>query len=215
MSEINSVETVETFDLASDEALPGIAKQTEAAQPKPKKAPKPKAEKKDKAKDAIGGKKPPKPKKEKKPVEAPVVITHGNGAAFSEDRPGVIATILNHLYLASEDSPITKAEMFEVLKKKFTDRSESSLHVTVNAQMVACRQWADRRIKLESKPVGRGKGFWLPKGETLEKGRERKRAEAEETAPVKPTKEKKAKQEEVVVTKPAKKKAKKKQEQAA
>jgi hypothetical protein len=161
----NSSTTPEAFDLVSGEAV----ETTPAKKPRKPKT-KPAAE----APAEKPAKKPRKPKAK----EAPAVTSHGNGAAFSEQRPGIIAYILSRLYKATEKEPVTKAMMYEEVVKEFKDRSASSLHVTVNAQMVPCRQWADRRIKLCNVSVGRAKGFWLPADETLEKGRERKKEEA-------------------------------------
>lgn len=168
---------------------------------KPESAPKKKRNKKDIAKAILTTTDPvevfelddlpeetPEPKKDK-PAEKPKRVHPELGiplpdakpesAPASTERPGIIACILENLMKATEDKPITKAEMFDIVKAKFPDRPPSSLNVTVHAQMVPARQWADRRIKLGVKALGAGtaKGYWLPKEETLEKGRERKAAE--------------------------------------
>ena len=52
-----------------------------------------------------------------------------------EQRPGVIASIVECLKKATEKHPITKAKILEALVSKFPDREEESMAKTVNVQL--------------------------------------------------------------------------------
>lgn len=67
---------------------------------------------------------------------APIVKKeHANGAAFTNQRPGVLAHIENLLRAASAEAPISKAEILASLVVAFADREEAKMKTTVAMQV--------------------------------------------------------------------------------
>lgn len=79
--------------------------------------------------------------------------------AGGEGKPGVIGTIVELLKAASKAAPISKSQMLVALKKRFKDRDEESMKMTINAQV-------PNRIKKEKQlnVVREGAGYYIAKG---------------------------------------------------
>lgn len=65
------------------------------------------------------------------------VHEHANGAAFTDKRPGVIATIIELLKNATSKKPVTKDAMLKTLTKRFPDRGEDKMKATLSMQVPA------------------------------------------------------------------------------
>lgn len=124
----------ETFELGGDET----GDETGAgAKPEKKGGKKKTAEKIEKEQTAPkGGAK--KNKGDDKPAEAK--------PEEQKKQPGIIDTILECLTKASKDKPITKKAIFDVLKAKFPDRSETSMMSTVNHQVPTYLTYAGHKV---------------------------------------------------------------------
>ncbi len=80
--------------------------------------------------------------------------THGTGLPTSEQRPGIIETILRELCAATEKKPTTKQHIFDVLRKTFPERKESSMMSTINHQVPSYLRYAGHKIEKNEK------GYW-------------------------------------------------------
>jgi hypothetical protein len=63
------------------------------------------------------------------------IVTHANNAAFSNARPGVVATILECVMNADETNAVTKNDILRVLCDRFADRDAAKMKATVMMQV--------------------------------------------------------------------------------
>ena len=109
--------------------------------------------------------------KSKKVVKTSTITTHRNGQAFTEKRPGVCAIILECLYNASEERPVTKAEIVEEILHRLPERDRKRTTNLVGSAPTWLRIY--NGLHVSSRRIERHKGFWLDASETAELGRTR------------------------------------------
>lgn len=87
-----------------------------------------------------------------------LITTHANGAAFSDKRPGVIATIVEMLSQASEKAPVEKSVILAKLVERFPDRPEANMKSTLMMQVPS-------GLKIEKRIIVRSNehGYWIDK----------------------------------------------------
>ena len=78
------------------------------------------------------------PKKSKAAKAAPDFVAngHSNGATFSIERPGVLATLYELMWRAEQaGAPLTKAEVLAHCVQAFAERPEANMKTTISAQL--------------------------------------------------------------------------------
>jgi len=94
-------------------------------------------------------------------VKVEVLATHLDGRRLTTGRPGVINTIVELLYTASEEKPITKAQVVDTLVERFPDRDVKRLKVTTGCQ-ISYDLRTKRGLSVQHRPIGmRQWGYWL------------------------------------------------------
>lgn len=86
--------------------------------------------------------------------------------AGGKEGPGVIASMVEWLTSATEDTPVTKKTIMARLAKRFPDRDIDGMLKTVNIQ-VPSRLKNEKGLKIMSKEMKEGgKGYWIKAGKS-------------------------------------------------
>lgn len=99
-------------------------------------------------------------------------VEHANGAAFTAQRPGVLAHIENLLRAATAEAPISKADILASLVVTFADRDEQKMKTTLNMQVPS--GFRIEKGAIISKVEGRGFYFDTVKTEEYRKTHEKR-----------------------------------------
>jgi hypothetical protein len=95
--------------------------------------------------------------------KAPVVKieAHANGAAFSDARPGVLASMLELLSKATREKPITKTQVLDALCAEYAERDRAKLKATVTGQLGG--QWRSEKgiIVERAYTAGGERGYYV------------------------------------------------------
>ncbi len=89
-------------------------------------------------KKTTGAKGKPGAKGKGKPKAAPAFVAagHSNGATFTAERPGVLATLYELMWAAEQnDAPMSKAEVLAECVRLFSDRPAENMKTTISAQL--------------------------------------------------------------------------------
>lgn len=107
------------------------------------------------SKKAKAGEDTPKSKKAKE--DGQVKEKGGPKSAAKDGKPGVIGSIIEFLKRGSEDKPLTKKKVVELLAKRFPDRDPESMTKTVSAQ-IGYHLLKFKKIEVSTDGEG---GYWI------------------------------------------------------